>query len=133
MVKMVTHTKARSFEISKVKNFLENPETFLISLEFGIHHNLQHDAITVLNMVRNWSISTQISYSCPNNGLKIKIIAFIKPTGRKQYICCFLQCQILKVQKYINPDEYCYHVKLFILASGNSFCNFHILFIYYVL
>ena len=45
----------------------------------------------------------------------------------------FLQYQILKAQKRISHDEYWCHVKQFILASSNSYCNFHILFIYYVL
>ena len=62
-----------------------------------------------------------------------KIITFIKPKGMKQYICCFLQHQILKVLKRINHVEYCYHVKQFILVSANSYCNFHALFIYSVL
>ena len=29
-----------------------------------IHQKLEHDAITVSNLARSWSISTQISYSC---------------------------------------------------------------------
>ena len=45
----------------------------------------------------------------------------------------FLTISILKSAKTINHDEYCYHVKQFILVSANSYCNFHILFIYYVL
>ena len=44
-----------------------------------------------------------------------------------------LQHQILKAQKSLNHDEYCYHIKQFILTSANSYCNFHILSIYYVL
>ena len=44
-----------------------------------------------------------------------------------------LQHQILKAQKCLNHDEYCYHIKQFILTSANSYCDFHILFIYYVL
>ena len=58
-----------------------------------------------------------------------KIMTFIKPKGRKQYICCFLRYQILKAQKCINHDEYWYHVIRFILALANSYCNFQILFI----
>ena len=50
MVKMVMHTKASSFEISKLKNF-KNSETLLRSLEFVIHQNLEHDTITVTNLV----------------------------------------------------------------------------------
>ena len=50
-----------------------------------------------------------------------------------QYIYCFLQYQLLKVQKRINQDEYCYHVKQFILVSANSYCNFHVIFKYYTL
>ena len=50
---MVTYTKARSFEISKLKNLLENPETLLRSTDFVIHQNLQHDAITVSNLFQN--------------------------------------------------------------------------------
>ena len=53
------------------------------------------------------------------------IITFLKPNGRKQYICSFLQYQILKAQKHVNQDEYCHHVKQFILASANLHCNFH--------
>ena len=56
-----------------------------------------------------------------------------KPKGRKQYICCFLWYQIINAQKHINYDVHWYHVKQFILPSGNSYCKFHILFIYYVL
>ena len=51
-------------EISKPKNLLKkvwNPPEIT-----RIRVNLEHDAITVLNLVRNWSISTQISYSCRN-------------------------------------------------------------------
>ena len=44
-----------------------------------------------------------------------------------------LQHQILKVQKSLNHDEYCYHIKQFILTSANSYCNFHVLFTYYIL
>ena len=59
MVKTVAHTKARVFEISKLKNlFLENPETIVRPLEVLIHPNLQHDTITVSNLVQ------KISYSC---------------------------------------------------------------------
>ena len=57
----------------------------------------------------------------------------MKPKGRKEYVYCFLQYQILKAQKRINQDEYCYHVKQFILVSANSYCHFYILFRYYVL
>ena len=55
-----------------------------------------------------------------------------KPKGRKQYICCFLWYQIINAQKHINYDERWYRVKQFILPSGNSYCKFHIIFIYYV-
>ena len=41
---------------------MKNSETLLRSLEFVIH--LEHDVITVSNLVENWSTSTQISYSC---------------------------------------------------------------------
>ena len=61
------------------------------------------------------------------------MITFIKPKGRKQYMCCFLRYQILRGQNVINYDEYCCHVKQVILASANSYCNFRIFFIYYVL
>ena len=44
-----------------------------------------------------------------------------------------LQHQILKAQKSLNHDECCYHIKQFIMISANSYCNIHILFIYYVL
>ena len=62
-----------------------------------------------------------------------KIITFIKSRGRKQYTSYFLQYQILKAQKRINHGENWYQVKQSILASVNRYCNFHILFIYYVL
>ena len=45
--------KTQSFEISKLKNLFENLETLLRSLDFVIHQNLQHDAITVSNLARN--------------------------------------------------------------------------------
>ena len=48
-------------------------------------------------------------------------------------MCCFQQYQILKAQERINDDQYCYHVNQFILEPANSYCNFHILFVYYVL
>ena len=35
--------------------------------------------------------------------------------------------------KHINQNEYCNHVKQFILASANSYCNFQFFFICYVL
>ena len=63
MVKMVTHTEARTFEISKPKNFekpWDSPEVTRIC------ENFKYDAITVLNLVGNLSISTQISYSWRN-------------------------------------------------------------------
>ena len=48
---MVTHTEARTFEISKLKNPLEKhrnpPEVTRIC------ENLEHDTITVSNLVRN--------------------------------------------------------------------------------
>ena len=61
---MVTHTEARTFKISKFENLLEkpwNPPGIT-----RICENLEHDAITVSDLVRNWSISTQISYSWCN-------------------------------------------------------------------
>ena len=58
-------TKAWNFEIQNSKT-LKNPKTLLRSLEFVIHQNLEHDAITVSNLVRNWNILIQISYSCRN-------------------------------------------------------------------
>ena len=45
---------------------LKSSESLLRSLKFVIHQNLKHDAITVSNLVQNWSISTKISYSCRN-------------------------------------------------------------------
>ena len=47
---MVTHTEARTFEISKFKNIFENPETLLRLLEFV---KLEQDAITVSNLALN--------------------------------------------------------------------------------
>ena len=45
----------------------------------------------------------------------------------------FLQNQVLKAQKRINHEEHWYQVKQFFLASASSYCNFHILFICYLL
>ena len=81
------------------------------------------------NSVHFWGFSVEYE----PNGLMTRTVTFIKPKGRKKYICCFLQYQILKVQKHINHDKYWYHVKQFTLVSANSYCNFHILFLYYVL
>ena len=39
IVKVMTHIDARSYEISKLKNFLEKPSNLLRSLEFVIHQN----------------------------------------------------------------------------------------------
>ena len=50
MVKVVTFTEARSFEISKLKNLLENPSN---PLKFVIYQILDHDVIVVLNLARN--------------------------------------------------------------------------------
>ena len=38
-----------------------------------------------------------------------------------------LQHQILKAQKSLNHDKYCYHIKQFILTSANSYCT-HVLY-----
>ena len=124
---MVTHTKLEVLKFQNLKT-LKNSETLLRSLEFVIHQNLEHDVITVSNLVENWSSSTQISYSCRDVATGVvqicskegwvrviwindKIITSIKPKGRKQYICCHLQYQILKVQNRINHDEYWYQEK----------------------
>ena len=48
---MVTHTEARTFEIAKFKNVLENPETLLRSLEFV--KIIKRDAIADSNLVLN--------------------------------------------------------------------------------
>ena len=45
----------------------------------------------------------------------------------------FLAISNLKSTKRMNQDEYCYHVKQIILASANSYFNFHILVVCYVL
>ena len=37
--------------------------------------------------------------------LMTKIIMFIKPKRREQYVRCFLQYQVVKAQKRINDDE----------------------------
>ena len=60
MAKMVMHAEAQTFEISKLKVLLEkswNPPEVT-----RIYENPEHNAITVSNLVQNWSISTQISY-----------------------------------------------------------------------
>ena len=56
MAKMMTHTEAKRFEISKYKNVFEKPanlQTLMRSLEFAIHKNLEHDAIVVSNLARS--------------------------------------------------------------------------------
>ena len=135
---------AQRFEISKLKQLgkLWNPPEVI---KIWDPSNLEHNTITVSKLVQNWSTWTQISYSFRNSksastnvkqepdGLMTKMITFIKPKGRKQYMWCFLQYQILRGQNVINYDEYCCHVKQVILASANSYCNFHIFFIYCVL
>ena len=63
----------------------------------------------------------------------IRITTSIKPKGRKQYASCFSQHQILKTQERIIHEEQCYQINQFILASANSYRNFHMLFIYCVL
>ena len=45
---------------------LKNPETLLRSLKFVIHQNLESDAIKISKLVRNWSVSTQMTYSNRN-------------------------------------------------------------------
>ena len=66
-VKMVKHKKALEvLKFQNLKTSLKNPETLLRSPQFVIHQNLQHHAITVSNLIRNWSISTQISCPCQN-------------------------------------------------------------------
>ena len=46
---------------------------------------------------------------------------------KEQIHMLVLQHQILKAQKSLNHDEYCYHVKQFILTSANSYYT-HILY-----
>ena len=48
---MVTHSKLEILKFQNLKT-LKNPET-LRSLEFVIHQNLEHDAMTISNLVRN--------------------------------------------------------------------------------
>ena len=114
--------RTQKLQILKFQNLktFKNSETLLRSLKFVIHQNNEQDAITVSNLVRNWNISTQISCSCRN----------VANWGYSKSAPTY---QLLKAQKCINHDGYWYHLKQFILASGNSYCNFHILFIYYVL
>ena len=93
---MVTHTEARTFEISKLINVLKNPETFLRSLEI----------VAVSNLAR-WIIDKN---------------DHVYKTKMKETIhMLILQHQILKAQKSLNHDEYCYHIKQFILTSANSY------------
>ena len=63
MMKMVTHTEARSLEILKLKNLFEKSSNPPQVNQFVIHQNLEHDALTVSKLARSWMISTQISYS----------------------------------------------------------------------
>ena len=150
MVKMAKHTKARSFEISKLKTSMKNPEILLRIRIFDpskfpirCHHSfklgsklnyLNSDQLLLSKRSRlKYSKSGPTNVEYEPNGLMTKTVTLIKPKGRKQCICCFLQYQILTVQKHINHDEYWYHVKQFTLVSANSYRNFHILFLYYVL
>ena len=48
---MVTHTEDRTFENSKLENLLEKPRN--PPEVTRICENLEHDAITVSNLVRN--------------------------------------------------------------------------------
>ena len=148
---MAKHTKARSFEISKLKNLHEKPwnppEVTRIfdppkfptrchhSFKLGSKLNyLNSDQLLLSKRSRlKYSKSGPTNVEYEPNGLMTKTVTLIKPKGRKQCICCFLQYQILTVQKHINHDEYWYHVKQFTLVSANSYRNFHILFLYYVL
>ena len=123
MVKMVTQKEARNFEISKLKNLLEKLWNLLEVTRIQTWFETEVSQLRSATPVVTWG----------NGVLGISTPMFIKPKGRKQYICYFLQYQILKAQKLINHYEYSYHVKQFILASANSYCNFYILFIYYVL
>ena len=109
MMKMVKHTMARSFKISKFKNLLEKPSNAPevtticdISKSKGRHHHsfklgsklkyLNSDQLLL-------SKRSELRYfkSAPKNveqkpdGLMTNIIMFLKAKGRKQYICCFLQ------------------------------------------
>ena len=56
MVKMMTHTEARIFEISKHKNSWDHRNLWSIK-------NHKYDAMAVSNLARSWSFSTQVSYS----------------------------------------------------------------------
>ena len=139
MAKIVTHTKARSFEISKLKNL----ESLLRSLEFVIQRNLEYDAITVANLVRNWSISTHISYSCRNvaNWGTSNLLLLILNKNQMDY----QNNSIYKIKrketihilffKTLNLSAKMYKswINQFIIASADSYCNFHIFFMYYVL
>ena len=54
--------KLKVLKFQNLKTSLKNPQTLLRSLEFVINQNLKYNAITVLNLARSWSTSTQISY-----------------------------------------------------------------------
>ena len=56
MMKMVTHTEARSLEILKLKNLFEKSSNPPQVNQFVIHQNLEHDALTVSNWLEvEWS------------------------------------------------------------------------------
>ena len=57
---------------------------------------------------------------------------FYKTKSKETIYMLFLTISNLKSTKHMNQDEYCYHVKQIILASANSYFNFHILVVYYV-
>ena len=126
---------------------MKNSESLLRSLKFVINQNLEHGAFTVSNLVRNWSIATQIRYSCRNvaNWGTPNLLQRMLNKSQVDYknnnvyrtkrietlhMLFFIKNQILKVQKCINHEEYWFHVKQFILVSANSYFNFHILFRY---
>ena len=99
---MVKPKKARSFKISKLKNPSEVTRICdLLKCPAPRHHSFKLDSkLKYLNSDQlPLSKHSKFGYfkSAPTNveqkpdGLMTKIITFIKPKGRKQYICYFLQ------------------------------------------
>ena len=123
-MKIATHTKARSFEISRIKNLAKprNPREVTRICDQSksrarCHHSsklgltlkyLNSDQLLLSQSSElGYSKSTQPNVEKEPNELMTKIITSIKPKGMKQYLCCFLQYQILKAQKrgFLNSTQ----------------------------
>ena len=129
---MVTHTEVRTFEISKSKNILENPETLLRSLEFvkissttpsQFQTWFQIKVAQLRSAIPDVTQRNRVLQICSNE-CRIRARQIIDKndnvykTKMKETIhMLILQHQILKAQKGLTHGEYCYHIKQFILLQ----------------